>query len=204
MASFLEEEIVKLQLDLIVLALSLSLSFACSKKKFSGDTPRGTTFKQVNDTTIKFGDQDVFRIGDGTSGINSACAGELQGYDLRGATYYFQFEVLEDDTGIDISIGKICGVDNAAGTTMTLVDSLNAPQQTEIAVPIDSGRAAAWSPYSSFTLAKGTYSLIVRSKNVMGKTGPIQPGADEYDDFIIGSIQVAGQKKVRAVKVYAE
>lgn len=196
-----------MKLPLGLAAIALFLSTSCdSKKKFAGATQVGTSFKQVSDTKINFGDSNVFRIGDGTSGIQSACASELGGYDLKGTTYYFQFEVLEDDTAIDLTIGKLCGVDRDGKTTINLLKaSDNSIAQAETGVPTDaSGRSAAYLPYPQFTLAKGLYSLVVKSNNVNGGTGPAQPGVDEFDDFIIGSIEITGQKPVKAVKVYAE
>lgn len=189
------------------LALSLVYANACSKSKFSAETTKGVGFSQVDQNAIQFGEDDVFRIGDGTSGIQSACAGELKGYDLKGSTYFFQFEVLEDNNEISLTVDKICGVDRADMTFISLASEDNdAAVQAEISVPTDASnlRATSWSPFQPVKLNKGLYSVVVRSKNTVGRVGPVPAGLDEFDDFIIGKLNLTGTKSVKAIKVYAE
>lgn len=194
--------------SLIILSLSiLSLTACNSKSKFTADTNTGIGFSQTDDNTIQFGEDDVFRIGDGTSGVQSACASELKGYDLKGSTYYFQFEVFEDDTKVDLSIDKICGVDKADATFISVInDDTDVTAFAEITVATDanSDRKKSFEPFTGLQLDKGIYSLVVRSKNTVGRVGPVPAGLDEFDDFIIGKLNLKGEKKVKAIRVFAE
>lgn len=198
----------KLLPSFALVSLTLLPNISCnSKSKFTADTNTGIGFSQKDDNTIQFGEDDVFRIGDGTSGVQSACASELKGYDLKGSTYYFQFEVLENDTNIDLAVDKICGVDKADATFVSVVnDDTDVTALAEITVPTDaaSDRSKSYAPFSSLKLNKGIYSIVVRSKNTVGRVGPVPAGLDEFDDFIIGKLNLTGEKKVKAIKVYAE
>lgn len=198
---------IKKKLASFVLVSLFVTPISCSKSKFSADTNRGVGFNQADDNSIQFGEDDVFRIGDGSSGVQSACASELKGYDLKGSTYYFQFDVLGDETKVNLAIDKICGVDKADATFISVVNNTsNAAVLSELAVPTDSvaDRSQSYIPFSALSLDKGSYSLVVRSKNTVGRVGPVPVGLDEFDDFIIGKLNLTADKKVKAIKVYAE
>ncbi|WP_141732725.1 hypothetical protein [Oligoflexus tunisiensis] len=160
----------------------------------------------------EFGVDGVFRIGDGTAGAQSACVGELKSFDLKGTIYYFQFEVLNDDTQVELSIGKICGVDRADTNVVSVIRSDSGTEQLpEKVLPTDASQLAqpVWTPFPAFKLQKGTYSVVVTSKNVLGKPkapGPATTpsGVDDHDDFLIGNIILKGDKPIQSVKVYAE
>ena len=54
-------------------------------------------------------------------------------------------------------------------------------------------------------LDKGKYSVVVSSKNVLGKPqGSATTGKDEYDDFLIGKIRVKADKGVKFSRIYSE
>lgn len=163
------------------------------------------------DTSIEFGATEIFRIGDGFASTGSACVGQVNTYKLSGTKYYFQFEVAEDNTQIDLSLGRVCGVDQIDKDTFSLInEQTKAIELAEKPLPkgTDIGPDRPWVPYSPFTLKKGTYSVVINSKNVLGKVvppgTPIDPNKDEYDDFLVGNIKVKANKKVTAIKIYAE
>lgn len=200
----------------------VSLSAGCSDGRFKGggssaEAPRDNTEPETtadaNPTVnAEFGVDGVFRIGDGTAGAQSACVGELKSFDLKGTIYYFQFNVLNDDTQVDLSIGKICGVDRADTNVVSLINSDSGTEQLpEKVLPTDASKLAQpiWTPFPAFKLQKGTYSVVVASKNVLGKPkapGPATTptGVDDHDDFLIGNIILKGDKPIQSVKVYAE
>lgn len=204
-----------------LLSLTLAFSLACQDKKFSGATQTGQAANaepkdhlqeptpEVPEPTneIEFGSDEVFRIGDGNSSAQSACIGEVKSHDLKGTVYYFQFEVLEDDASVDVSIGKFCGVDTAGFTAVALKDEAKQMIGNEISVPTDASaqRENPYAPLSGQKLKKGIYSLVVTSKNTQGRAEKsTDPNVDEYDDFVIGKIQIKSDKTVKQVKVFAE
>lgn len=159
--------------------------------------------------TIEFGTDQVYRIGDGTSGAQSACAEQLKSFDLKGTVYYFQFEVLSDETKVDLSIGQLCGIDAENMTTISLLEGTSTASALPlVSIPTDAtpDRTLPWKPFPSTTLNKGVYSVVVTSKSNLGLPPgtPASPGQDDHDDFIIGKIQVSGDKLVKALMVYTE
>lgn len=163
------------------------------------------------DTSIEFGASEIFRIGDGFASSGSACVGQVNTFKLSGTKYHFQFEVTEDNTQIDLSIGRICGVDQVEKDTFSLInEGSKALELVEKPLPmkIDIGPDSPWVPYPAFTLKKGLYSVVIHSKNIHGKVvvpgTPIDSTKDEHDDFLVGNIKLKANKKVTAVKIYTE
>lgn len=218
-----------MRIALTALCFSLLSTAACQNKKFAGGTKNGVadalpeavaeeesiesepieSLEQPKPPSkeIEFGAAEFFRIGDGNSGANSACIGEVKSHELKGTTYYFQFEVLENDSKIDVSIGKLCGVDSANFTTVSLQDAAKNPINAEVVVPIDASgvRSSPYAPLASQSLKKGIYSIVVTSKNKLGRTEKSpDPNADEFDDFVVGNIQIKSNKTVKQIKVFAE
>jgi hypothetical protein len=184
----------------------------CTDGRFKGGGSSAQAPVAEPSVNAEFGADGVFRIGDGTAGAQSACVGELKSFDLKGTIYYFQFNVLEDDTQIELTIGKICGVDQAETNVISLINAdSGAVQIPEQVLPTDASRLAqtVYTPFPAFKLQKGTWSVVVTSKNVLGKPkapGPATTptGVDDHDDFLIGNIVLKGDKPLQTVKVYAE
>ena len=65
-----------------------------------------------------------------------------------------------------------------------------------------------WVPYPTFTVNKGTYSVVITSKNIYGHAkipgAVLDPSKDEYDDFLVGNILLKASRNVKAVKIYTE
>ncbi len=162
------------------------------------------------DKTVEFGAAEIFRIGDGYAHSSSACVGQVNTYKLSGTKYFFQFEVMEDDTGVDLSIGRVCGVDNPQFDVFSLLnEKTKAIELAEKILPKETEtNGVPWVPYPAFKLKKGIYSVVIHSKNKEGKVYPVgtplDPKKDEYDDFIVGNIKVKATKQVKAIKIYAE
>lgn len=161
--------------------------------------------------SVEFGAAEIFRIGDGFASSGSACVGQVNTYQLRGTKYYFQFEVAEDNTEIDLSIGRICGVDQVDKDTFSLInETTKTAELAEKPLPkgVEYGPTAPWVPYPKFKLQKGVYSVVIHSKNIHGKIvtpgTPIDPNKDEHDDFLVGNIKLKANNRVKAIKIYAE
>lgn len=179
------------------LGFVLTLTACTEEKKFKGATSA---------SSIEFGADSVFRIGDGVSGAQSACIGQVTSHDLKGTLYHFQFEVLENDSKIDISIGRFCGVDTTDVTAISLQDENKKPIIAEIIVPSDSSdRPSPYAPFDTQTLSKGVYQVTIRAKNKNGKSSQvIDPNLDEFDDFVVGKIQIKSDKTVKQLEVITE
>lgn len=167
-----------------------------------------TNNPKPTDTSVEFGADDVFHIGDGAIGSGSACVGEVKTFALQGTRYSFEFEVLEDDTTVDLSIAKICGIDAEKMTSIALINSSDkAIEGSEqiLATDAQSDRSKILLPYTGLKLKKGLHAVVITSKNTVGKPqGTKTPGADEYDDFIVGKIKLKANKAVKFSKIFAE
>ena len=149
---------------------------------------------QPNQNEVIFGGNKTFHIGDGEFNASSECASEIHAYNLKGTRYFFQFEVLADDTTVDVSIGKICGVDyNESNSIFLQSGATNLDQK-----PLAKGQASA--AFSTQKLAKGSYTILVESRAV-GAEMPQQP--NDHDDYIVGLVKVKGDKPIKPGKVGA-
>ncbi len=174
-----------------------------------------STSEQTNlpaiDTSIEFGASEIFRIGDGFASTTSACVGQVNTYKLSGTKYRFQFSVENDNTSVELSIGRICGVDQVDKDTFSLINEdskaivlaeIPLKKQTEFSPD------KPWAPYPKFVLGKGQYSVVIQSKNILGKVvppgTPLDPSKDEYDDFLVGNIKLKASNKVSIVKISVE
>lgn len=142
---------------------------------------------QPNPNTIVFGQDKVFHIGDGRF-QNTSCKDEVSQLPLTGTAYFFQFEVLNDNTAVNINVAKICGVDYATNTFELYTLSSRVQGQY---VPLNSTTLAA----GSVTLKKGAYSVLLTSG--WGKDGD---NAADRDDFIVGKVTVEGNNAVRPIR----
>ncbi len=184
-----------------------SLSTQSCKGKLASAKNNAPVFSQKDDETIQFGEDDVFRVGDGSPRVLSSCASEGKEYDLKGSTYYFQFEVIQNDTKIDLSIDSICGVDKPDASFISILnEDSDITALAEITVPTDAALnfTKSYAAFKALSLNKGTYSIVIRSKNSVGRVGPVPEGLDEFDDFVVGKLNLSGDKQLKAVKVYAE
>lgn len=156
----------------------------------------------ATDTSIEFGADGIFHIGDGAFAASTSCAGEIGAVDLTGVTYFFEFEVVEDDTDVDLQIGKLCGADYN-GNRLSLIRSNTKAKIKDLAIPKDSTgeTQGGWEPFSTVNLAKGKYSVVVSSKKGSIGGGEV-PG--DFDDFLIGEINVKANKQVKAIRIFTE
>ncbi|MBC7659911.1 MAG: hypothetical protein H7249_09405 [Chitinophagaceae bacterium] len=196
---------------------------SCAEKKFAGGTPAAAQTNEITSNAVpgtdptpvavsaatpstvlskavEFGSDELFRIGDGVA--SKECIVQINRSPLKGSEYYFVFEVENDNTKVNFNVGKICGVGNANGTKIALInDATKAEQVAAMPVPVDPANSADgtldWTGFPSATLSKGTYALKIWSVAVGGKTDP-------YDDFIIGKIKVDSDNLVKFVEVRSE
>lgn len=148
------------------------------------------------DKSIEFGSDEVFRIGNGQA-VASSCLSEIDSFDLSGTTFFFEFEVLNDATTVNLAIGRLCGIDTK-NNFVSLVDSNGKAVLGEKVIPqkVVADLGSAFSPFTQQKLNKGTYTIVMKSKP-SGFLG-------DSDDFIVGKINVKADNAVRAVQVFAE
>lgn len=148
-----------------------------------------------DDKGIEFGGNGIFRVGDGRA-EDSSCKTTLDTFELEGSAFSFEFNVLEDDTEVEISVNRICAIDYDDSNFISLIMkeailSLPLPLKREVlptqVIAVGDEPLAPFS--SSFTLKKGSYAIRVESQKNSNH------GSDR-DDFIIGNIRVNANKPV--------
>ncbi len=149
---------------------------------------------QPNANEVIFGGNKTFHIGDGEFNASSECATEIHAYNLKGTRYFFEFEVLADDTTVDVSIGKICGVDYNESNSIFLQDGATNLDQKPLS------KAQATAAFTTQKLNKGKFTILVESR-ATGAENPGQP--NDHDDYIVGLVKVHGDKPIKPGKVGA-
>jgi hypothetical protein len=165
-----------------------------------GGTDEGTPPPPPDDTKDKevvFGEDKVFRIGDGDFSASS-CLDTIAAYPLSGTSYFFEFDVLEDDTVVDIDIKRVCGVDFKKTNVARLLLGASADAAgTEVWTGL-LGKGALTFTVPQRTLAKGHYALNVESLRDGGGV------FGDNDDFIVGNIRVKASKKIKPGEIRTE
>lgn len=147
-----------------------------------------------NDNEVIFGGDKVFHIGDANFSADSECAAQIKAYPLKGTRYFFEFEVLQDDTKVDVTLNKLCGVDYNESNHM----HLQADGKDIEAKGLKKGDTSA--SFTQKLLKKGKYSILVESK-VAGAQNATTP--NDHDDYILGLVQIKGDKPLKPGKVGA-
>jgi|GEM_PF-6323826 len=129
----------------------------------------------------------VFHIGDNAMD-NSTCLGALNVTPLEGTAFYFEFEVIESSSQIQIEVVDICGVDYDTNTMRLIREGGNVIR--EGVVPKGAGgRGKASVDLGLQTLQPGKYQLRIESVRNPNKIFPSTPQGDR-DDFIVGKVKV--------------
>lgn len=144
-----------------------------------------------NPKEIEFGSNKVFHIGDGNMDDSTCKARMGLFYPTRGVQYFFEFEVLEDQSLINVSANTLCGVDYNNVNTAALVKS--GTTYANQAIP----KGASSLYMNPLVLNKGLYMLIVESH-------PNTTNRNDRDDFLVGKIKINSNKTLRAGRVGAQ
>jgi hypothetical protein len=146
-------------------------------------TGPGSQITQPNPNTVVFGKDKVFHIGDGRF-QNTSCKDEVSQLPLNGTVYYFDFQVLNDNTLVNIDVGRVCGVDYTSNS-FSIIGSVPVQQKS---VPLSTTNLKA----DQANLMRGNYRIYLASG--WGRDGDSAP---DLDDFIVGQVTVRGNKEVR-------
>lgn len=144
-------------------------------------------------TAVEFGTSEVYHIGDGAfSGSN--CKFQLSIKNTAGKKYIFQFEVQQANTRVDISINKICGLNEQSAST---------PPYSAVSLVAISG---VWSELANVPLKKAAHEgqqLFIPTQylnpglyNIEVQAGLSGQTPTDLDDFVIGKIQIRSDKGV--------
>jgi hypothetical protein len=142
---------------------------------------------QPSPNTIVYGQDKVFHIGDGRF-ENTSCKEEVSQLPLNGNAYFFQFEVLNDNTSVNINVAKICGLDYQTNTFE--IYALSSRLQGQY-IPLSATTIAG----TPVTLKKGAYSVLLTSG--WGQDGD---NRSDRDDYIVGKVTVEGSQAVRPIR----
>ena len=148
----------------------------------------GDEFEQPDDGTVIFGANKVFHIGD--DGFqDTSCRFEIDAYRLKGTQYYFEFEVLEDETPVNVDLNKICGIDYEDISTVRLLYG-----SYEIKKEIMNTPTFSVNLLSGEELDKGKYVIVVES----GRGDARNP--NDFDNFVVGELKVQSQDADKPIK----
>jgi hypothetical protein len=181
--------------------VTLLLSACGGGAKFKGDSSEKSPTPNPNpeppviqpkDEEIRFGVDKVFRIGDDNYS-NTSCKQEVASYNLSGTRYFFEFQVTQPQTVVNISINKVCGVDYADSNATRLTNGVQVLQVQPVAASNQKIQ------YQSVTLNPGTYAVLVESKVNYSR---IRQG--DFDDFLVGDIAIVASKKIEGGRVRTE
>lgn len=184
------------------LLCALVLSGACKESSFKGGTPTaaadGDALPSTGDSNaIEFGGSAVYRVGNGKA-THTSCKESVESHELEGTSYSFQFEVLEDDTNLSFTVGRLCGIDQADSNFISIVDSVG--KEPLLKAGLSKQVVEESNPLKPFdkglNLNKGVYAIKVISERKLKST--------DHDDFIIGNIKIQADKAVRGKEIKTE
>jgi hypothetical protein len=157
----------------------------------NGTTPQIGPQNQVSQpdpNTIVFGKDQVFHIGDGRFD-NTSCKEQVAALPLTGNAYFFQFEVLNDNTVVTVNTAKLCGIDYATNT-YELYASVSRIQGQFIP------RAQTSVTSAQIPLRRGVYTVVLASG--LGRdSGEMKT---DKDDFVVGNVVIQGNQAVRPLQ----
>jgi hypothetical protein len=136
----------------------------------------------------------VFHIGDGAFPA-STCQTQLQNTRLEGTSFFFEFDVAENDTQVNVELSDVCGVDHPTNVaTLMRVSDSNVRQQRSL--PIGRGSLGIVNmALGRVTLPAGKYVLQVESQPNVRVITPSTPQGDR-DDILIKRVRVHANKPV--------
>jgi hypothetical protein len=137
----------------------------------------------------------VFHIGDNAMEA-STCLGQLNQHELKGTAFFFEFDVAENNTQVNIELRDVCGVDYATSNLATLSRVGDAASQQERLLPQGRGSQGIVNvALGRTTLAAGKYVLRIESRPNARVITPRTPQGDR-DDILIKSVRVHANKPV--------
>lgn len=140
--------------------------------------------QQPTPNSMVFGGSQSLHIGNGRF-ENTSCRAQVSSIPLSGSIYFFQFQVMQDNTTVNVNIANICGVDYASST---LQIAQNNSKMSQLPVPVGAPSLAL----PSQVLNHGVYTVYIYSGKGNGNNGPTW----DSDDFIVGQVQVSGSQQV--------
>ena len=169
---------------------------AVAEQTAPATTPNGVKPPQIGPTdqilqpdqnTIIFGRDKVFHIGDNKY-ENTSCKEQIAQLPLEGNAYFFQFEVLNDNTMVDINVGKICGIDYTSNT-YELYSGKNRVQGRYIP------RQGTTVEGTNLMLRRGTYNVVLSSG--LGRYN--SSSKPDLDDYVVGNVTIKGNQAIKPI-----
>lgn len=142
--------------------------------------------QQISEQEVLFGSDKVFHIGDNNY-PSSSCKEQIDTYKISGNRYFFEFEVKEPQTTLDIKIKKVCGIDYSGSNNALLMSGNSVIKK----IPLAPGVTTL--DLQPVTVQPGKYAVVVES---LKDFKHIRRG--DFDDFLVGNIDVKANKKIVA------
>ncbi len=170
-----------------------------------GDTESkidNTLSKQIDDFSGIFAESNYLRIGDDSFSSASACAAELRSSypGLDGSEYYFEFNVVEPNTTIKITLNFLCGTDSAMDyeyTTESRIDILS-PTGQDSRLIASFGKADRPESRSAQFDAQTAGVYLIRVAGGRNKNG------GDIDDFVIKGLSISADAPIRLGRIGAK
>ncbi len=135
---------------------------------------------------VEFGEGELFHVGNNqysSGGGNAECMQELNTNELKGNSYDFHFEVMEDQTEVIITINKICGLSYPENwITLSYPDGT----KSEPIILAERARGHGHLIRIQKTLNQGTHTININSQLLDG----------DYDDIMVGRIDIESDKLI--------
>lgn len=200
---------VKAKIPMLASTLLILGTFGCGAADFAGGSgkkdkviteeppqvlqPTDPPFsQQITDQEVMFGSDKVFHIGDNNY-PSSSCKEQIDSYKISGNRYFFEFEVTQPQTTLDIKLNTVCGVDYAGSNNALLVSGSSVLKKIPLAT------SASNLNFGQITVDQGRYAIVVES---LRNFEHIRRG--DNDDFLVGKIDVKANKKIIAGGVRTE
>lgn len=140
--------------------------------------------QQPTPNSVVFGKDQVMHLGNGNY-PNTSCMDKVSAIPLSGSIYFFQFQVNQDNTSVNVNVANICGVDFGSSTLQLAQGS---GKIGETIVP----RGATTLGLPSYVLNRGVYNVYIYAGKGNGSDGPTW----DIDDFIVGQVQVTANQSI--------
>lgn len=150
---------------------------------------------QPNPNSMIFGNSQSFHIGNNAY-QSTSCKAQVASLALAGSVYFYQFQVMQDNTSVNINVASLCGVDYTTNVVQLAQNTSNPASPIPNAMGqlmIPKGASSVALP--STVLNKGVYTVYVYSGHGDGVAFP----TTDIDDFVIGQVQISGNQAVMPI-----
>ena len=158
------------------------------------------TYDPSNPNQIIFGANSVFHVGDGRLDDTSSCYQSVKQVDVSGTRYFFEFEVLNESTTVNISIGRVCGVDLSLSNFISIGNLTKGLLGQTLLTPA-ANKMGQINPLVRAIFPAGKHWLVIDSTTKNQKDVRTDVSATDKDDFLIGAVTLNADKVIKPIRL---